>query len=53
MERETLVTGGFVVLAVLAWLLAAQYTNDDVVLWVVLFAVGLGGPIAYRARRRP
>jgi len=52
MDRETLVTVAFVALGVLAWLAAAQYTSDDVVLWILLFGVGLGGPGAYRYWRR-
>ena len=48
MDRETTVTVGFVALAVAAWLLAAQYTSDDLVLWALLFGIGLGGPAAYR-----
>ncbi|WP_435095207.1 hypothetical protein [Halarchaeum sp. P4] len=52
MERESLVTAVCVALAVGAWLVAAQFTDDDAVLWVLLFGVGLGGPALYRYATR-
>jgi len=52
MDRQSLVTGALVALAVVVWLVAAQYTDNDLVLWALLFGIGLGGPVAVRARGR-
>ncbi|GGL24746.1 hypothetical protein GCM10009037_05360 [Halarchaeum grantii] len=52
MERDSLVTAVCVALAVGAWLVAAQLTDSDLVLWAVLFGIGLGGPALYRYAAR-